>query len=387
MRLTCIISSLGSGGAERVLTTLANAWAASGADVTILTFDSGRARPFFALHDNVALGGLDLRSNTTHILHAIVANARRIAVLRRAIRQRAPDVVIGFMDATNVLTLIATRGLAVPVVVSDRIDTARYSSGAIWDRLRRVTYPLADRIVVQTQAAFDRLPERERRAAVVIANPVVVPAKGGASPASLMARPPTAEGPDGRPHRKVLAMGRLTNQKGFDLLLRAFAMVAPRHPDWSIEIYGEGPERERLEALRRTLELNGRVALPGVTADPFGRMASADLFVLSSRFEGFPNVLCEAMACGLPVVAFDCPHGPREIIRDGVDGVLVEAESADRLADALSRLIEDEGERQRMAVRAPDVVHRFGLEKALRDWETVFADLTGCRHSGSLNDA
>lgn len=370
MRLTCIISSLGSGGAERVLTTLANAWAEAGAEVTILTFDNGCAAPFFPLSAEVGHQDLDLLSDSIHLVTALAANARRVRVLRRAIRRTAPDVVISFMDATNVLTLIATRGLGVPVIVSERINTALYSSGRTWDYFRRVTYPWAARIVVQTEAALRQLPSRLRRAAVVIANPVATPSPGARSA--------------GEGEKKVLAMGRLADQKGFDLLLRAFAQVASRHPDWSLEIWGEGLERARLETLRASLQLNGRARLPGLVSDPLDTMRSADLFVLSSRFEGFPNVLCEAMALGLPVVSFDCPHGPGEIIRDGVDGVLVAPARPEgpgspgdiaTLAAAMDRLMADAAERHRLAARAPEVLERFGIASVMRKWEAVFRDL------------
>jgi GalNAc-alpha-(1->4)-GalNAc-alpha-(1->3)-diNAcBac-PP-undecaprenol alpha-1,4-N-acetyl-D-galactosaminyltransferase len=154
------------------------------------------------------------------------------------------------------------------------------------------------------------------------------------------------------------------------LLIAAFANVAPAFPDWRLVIAGDGVERPALEALVADLGLSDRVSLPGVV-DATAHLADADLFVLSSRYEGFPNVLMEAMAAGLPVIAFDCQSGPSEVIRDGVDGLLVPPGDATALAVRMGQLMDDPDTRQRLGAAAPDVVHRFGIERVMGMWEDL----------------
>jgi glycosyltransferase involved in cell wall biosynthesis len=173
--------------------------------------------------------------------------------------------------------------------------------------------------------------------------------------------------------RRVISMGRFVSQKGFDLLLEAFAQCADAQPAWDLVVYGDGPDREDLHALMSKLGLEDRVSFPGVTEDAPAAFADGDLFVLSSRWEAFPNVLAEAMACELPVIAFDCRFGPRSIIRPGVDGVLVPHGDVDALAAAMRALMRDEGRRRRLAERAVEVRTRFSPEAIETAWDEVMS--------------
>jgi glycosyltransferase involved in cell wall biosynthesis len=172
-------------------------------------------------------------------------------------------------------------------------------------------------------------------------------------------------------------MGRLADQKGFDVLLRGFARIAEKHPGVDLKILGEGERRAELERLRSQLNLDRRVDFPGRLEKPFQVLRGATVFVLSSRFEGFPNVLIEAMVCGLPVVATDCPAGPSEIIRHGEDGLLVPVEDPGALAAAMDRLLSNPEERFRFAAEAGKVASRRTLAAHLDAWEAVIGEVIG----------
>jgi glycosyltransferase involved in cell wall biosynthesis len=366
-RLVLVISKFSSGGAQRVLSILANAWAAKGWHITLLTLDNGEEPPFYDLHPAVRYRPLGLSGTSSTSVQGVCNNLKRLRILRQAIVQSTPQAVISFIDKPNVLTILATLGLPVPVIVSERIDPAHHPIGKGWEWLRRWTYPRCSCLVIQCRSALSYFSATVQRRARVIPNPVVLPDGAELVPKSA----------NGTSAKTVIAIGRLSDQKGFDLLLEAFAQVAPQHPEWSLVIWGEGAQRPHLERLRDDLGLQGRVSFPGLTRQPFEAMRQADLFVLSSRYEGFPNVLCEAMACALPVISFDCPSGPGEIVTDDIDGVLVPPGDVAALATAMARLMASEPTRKRLAAQARRVTDRFDLAHVLEMWEKVVAEVTG----------
>ncbi|WP_310569302.1 glycosyltransferase family 4 protein [Gemmatimonas sp.] len=358
MRIGCVIASLGSGGAERVMLSLCTAWAARGDTVTLFTFDDG-SQDFHAVPVGVTRVALDIAGVSSSSLGAIRANVARLRTLRRALRSVALDVIVSFTDRTNVSTLLAARGLGIPVVISERIDPRRHDIGTAWSMLRRRTYRGATALVVQTERVRSWAETHVSASRVhVIGNPL-----------REVAAPPVAAGDRAA---TIAAVGRLVPQKGFDTLLRAFALVHRTHPAWRLVISGEGPLRASLEAQVRELGLDAVVTLPGRTSTVDAVLAGSAVFVLSSRYEGFPNVLLEAMACGCACVATDCDSGPSDLLEHDALGLLVPVDDAAALADAITRVLDNPVFRSQLGESARASTQRFAPARMLQAWDDVF---------------
>ena len=364
-KLALVIHALNTGGAERVMALMASHWANQDADVTLITLDTAETDRF-PLDARVRRVGLGLMHESRYPWQAVWNNVARIRHLRRAIRKSGAEQVVSFTDNMNVLTLLASVGRAWKVIIAERNDPRQQKMGRGWDLLRRLTYPRCSALVVQTESVAKYAPRLVRKRPVyVIPNAVMPPAERSDAGHVLAGD-----------RRIVAAMGRLTAQKGFDLLIEAFARIADRHPDWMLKIAGDGEERRKLESLAESQGLTQRVDLCGWIDEPVAFLQKADLFVLSSRYEGFPNALLEAMACGLPVISTDCDSGPGEIVRHGTDGLLVPAEDMEGLAQAMDRLMTNRGDRERLGGNAAEVVERFGYDAFFARWEHVLNETT-----------
>lgn len=342
MRVAFVLAALDAGGAERVVDLLSRAVLAQGWDVTIITFDRPADRIFHRYEERVRLRRLAL-PNAARGPARLLLMIRRVRALRKLLRAERFDVAVSFLTKINVLALLARIGTGTPMIVSERNNPLRQRSNMVWQILLDRLYPTATAIVMQTEGSKRCLPPAQRVRALVIPNPVPAP-----QPQSRSTAPPT-----------IVAVGRLNEQKGFDLLLSAFAAIADKLPDWRLMIFGEGPERAALASRIDRLGLADRASLPGLSTTPAGWIAACDIFVSSSRYEGFPNALAEAMRAGLPAVAFDCDFGPADLITDNVDGLLVPPENVPALAAALLRLASDKALCDRLGASAAARTARF----------------------------
>jgi GalNAc-alpha-(1->4)-GalNAc-alpha-(1->3)-diNAcBac-PP-undecaprenol alpha-1,4-N-acetyl-D-galactosaminyltransferase len=402
VRLTLVAAGLRCGGVERALVSLASGLHARGHRISVLTFAAAET-DFLRLPQAIVRTSLGIRWGVpTPFLQLLPTTLARLKALRAAIDATEPDVVISHAAQINVPTLLALRGRAVPVIVTEHGDVPVRQDRAqpwlwkkwLWYRLRRLCYPSAFK-VVSVSAAIDRnfawLPDDRRS---VIHNPFP----------PLDVQPMPVRLPRGlAPNRPWIAsMGRLSYAKGFDVLLAAFARIAARFPEWQLVIIGDGELRERLHRQAGELIANDRIVFAGALAEPFALLQQAKFFVMASRYEGFPMAHGEALACGLPVIATDCPSRPlkrgecgsvaggvRELVRENVDGVLVPCEDPAALANAMADLIENLDKRQRLARQAAPGIARFSCARIVNDWEELLEQArgpTGCRRPRSTRN-
>ncbi|MCK0769387.1 glycosyltransferase [Chromohalobacter canadensis] len=350
-RIAVFLPSLVGGGAERVMVTLANGFAARGVSVDLVV---------------VAAKGAYLEDVSPDVRLVELGASRvlfSLPALVRYLRRERPEALLSALNYANIIALWA-RTLArtkTRLVVSERnnlssaMSSGRFKRGLPW--LMRLSYPAADAIIAVSNGVADDLAQTlalPRERIDVVYNPAVTERLRELSVLPL-AHPWLAPGQP----PVILAVGRLTAQKDYPTLLKAFAALRA-HRDARLVILGEGELRDTLEAMVARLGVAEDVAFLGFVDNPYAWMRQASLFVLSSAWEGFGNVLAEAMACGTPVVSTDCPSGPAEVLENGAWGRLVPVGDAPALVRAISETLNDETH--------PDVCHRarsFGLDQAL----------------------
>ena len=355
--LTVVIADLGPGGAQRVASVLANELSSRGVRVCFVTL-SGKRADHFRLVDVITRCALDVRDESQWVVGAMVANFRRTRALRSAIRKAAAPTVLAFVGATNVLSILACVGLPVQVVVSERNDPERQSLGRIWDWLRRQTYPYASVVTANSQHALETM--RQYVPAVkltLVRNPVPVPPEVGEGALDPMSR--------------ILCVGRYSRQKGQDVLLTAFARVAPSTPGWRLALVGEGDSEASLRDQSETLGVAARVDWIRPVLDIWPIYRQAQMFVLPSRHEGTPNALLEAMACGLAVIVSDSSGGALDYVKDGTTGLVVPVDDVDALAFAMASLVSDPQRRARLGNSAKERVLAEAGGSSIATWVQI----------------
>lgn len=351
-----VIESMGGGGSQRVASALLDHWVQSGKSVALITF-RGEVTDVFDVDARVKRYVIGGALKSSGIVEAVLNNFRRALAIRRVLKGTRTPLVVSFVTATNVLTILATLGLGLRVVVSERNDPLRQNIGLVWSFLRRLSYRFADHVTANTAAALAAMhPYVLADRLSVVPNPV---------------RGSRGEHLAKRNGSLILAVGRLHPQKGHEMLIKAFARISQQLPDWYLRILGDGPLRESLQALIDKLNLGDRIELHGHVADPFPHYRAADIFVMASRYEGMPNALLEAMSCGKAVIITDCLPGAREVVKANETGLVVPAKDIDALAAALEHLAQDCRKRARLGEAAAAEVACFRPENALAAWDRI----------------
>ncbi len=353
MKIAFTISSLGSGGAERVLSLMANYWAQKNYNIIVITLDN--SAPFYLLEDGIKVEPLSLLKNSVSVFNAIASNIKRIKIIRKKLIEIDPDIVISFMTETNIISTISCRIISKPIIIAERISYD-FLKSRIWVSLRKLVYRFSNALIVQTR--YDKEKYHRLSNTFVINNPLNFK--------EMILN-------TNREEKNILAVGRLNRQKGFDRLIKAYSNLDQK--DWKLAIIGEGSERNNLEKLIFDLNLEDYISMPGRTKSIEKWYKKSSIFVLSSRIEGFPNVLCEAMAYGCACVSFDCIAGPNEIITDKVDGYLVKNGDINALAEKMDFLINNPEDRRRIGKEAMKIRDRLNIDSIMSKWDKIIKNI------------
>lgn len=365
-----------AGGVERVLTLKANYFADHfGYDITIILTE-GEGKPiFYPLSEKVKVVNLNIGFEelwTCSFIKKIFVYLKKQYLFKKLLKQELmrirPDITVSLLRREiNFLTSIKDGSKKIGELHVNRANYRNFEHGdtnvikdlfaRFWMRSLVSKLKRLDKFVVLTEEDFNNWPELNN--VVVIPDPLTF---------SFSTYSPLTE-------KRMIAVGRYVYQKGFDLLLKAWAIVEKDCPDWMLTIVGQG-ERLQYDTLIDELKINkNKCKLLGPTEQIQDEYMKSSLLVMSSRFEGFGMVLIEAMACGLPVVSFDCPCGPKDIIQDHVDGLLVENGNIDKLAETIIWMIQHPEQRKAMAAKAIDNVQRFKIDQIAEQWKSIFDSL------------
>jgi glycosyltransferase involved in cell wall biosynthesis len=352
-----VTSCIGGGGAERIVATMAAYWAHANHEVHVVTLRADESGPAYAFPPAVRIHRLQLVVEHNPVLD--LRHIGRLWRLRRLLVSLRPAFVLSFIDKLNVAVLLSLSGTGIPVVATEHLVPWRNPLGPVWERLRATVYPWARAVISPT-------PEMSAWFKAHYSGTFRTMPYPGHHEVAL--------GPQEDRSPVIFSAGRLAREKGYDLLLSAFAGVSEKRAGWRLEIAGEGPERGVLTEQIRAFGLQSRVCMPGHVSDIAARMRSAELFVLSSRQEAYPMVLCEAMAAGVAIIASDCPTGPRAMIDDGENGMLVPPDDAAALGSAIIELIDDAPRRRRLGAAALVRAPQLAAAHVMLEWDQLLLD-------------
>jgi len=350
-----LLGSLRAGGAERVILQIAEHMVYKNYQVTFLHLNGNEH--FYNVNNRINQVTLDLTSRSANFIQGLLKTRKRVAKIRQSIKKINPDILISFFTDVNVLTILANRKLQIPLVISERNNPYEDEIPRQWKLGRKLFYNKTDKLVLQTEQVRAFYNYIDQSKIEVIPNP--------------LRKLHLAENEN---ERVILAVGRLVHQKGMDMLIHAYSMTQAKD-SWKLNILGEGKDFEKLREMVVHLQLEDKVEFLGNRKDIDVFYQQASMFVLSSRYEGFPNVLAEAMGSGLPCISFDCNYGPSELIENQKNGLLVETGNVDSLAENIDMLAFNESKRHKMGEEAQKICKKLDKDIIMRKWEELFKSL------------
>ena len=307
----------------------------------------------------------------------------RFSLQRKVWKEEKPDIIVSFIGKNNALALLTSWGLHIPVLVSVRGEPHEEYCNTPLKLCAKYLFPRASGIILQTEDSKDFFVPAVVKKAVVLSNPLN-PIFVEGEPADCMRKDrqeltggEAVPGKD-KGQRCIIMVGRIDANKNQRLAIDAFSRLADRFPEYLLEIWGEGEDRESLLTYVKELGLEKRILLPGATEDVKAKLKESSLFILSSNTEGMPNSLMEAMAMGLPVISTDCPcGGPKMLIENGVNGLLVPVQDVGAMAEAMEKLMADEKLAEKLGKKALKIRDRLNPQKVNTQWEDYI--LSKCR--------
>lgn len=348
MKILFIIGSLAGGGAERVVSELANHMAEENEKISILTIASSKIGYEISQKVNV----IDCSQRTSV---AGVNFLKRINKIRYAIKTVKPDVIISFTVAVNIYSVLSCVGLKIKLILAERNDPRYDPTGRLARTLRSILYPMASNYVFQTNGEKEFFPKRIQKKSIVIPNPV---------------NPNLPEPYEGEREKRFVTAVRLAPQKNITMAIDAFEEVIKKYPEYIFEIYGDGPLRDELQKYIEKKSLMNNVFLKGRSDDLYNDINSASGFILSSNYEGISNSMIEAMALGLPTISTDYPSGgARELIRDHKNGLLVPVGDKETLSKYILELIENKQLARAISEQCIDIREKLEINSIISIWQ------------------
>lgn len=365
----CIAGTRHSGGMERVLANKANWLARNGYEVIIITTDQCGEKPYFSLDSRIKCYDLDInyeenngKSIWNKLLHYPDKQYRHKKALSKLLEQLKPDITVSmFCNDASFMPSLKDGSKKVLEIHFSRFKRLQYGRQGLW-YLADLWRSFTDMKAVRRFDKFVVLTDEDKQYWGNLSNITVIP---NANTVPLSTEYDSES-------KRVIAVGRLDYQKGFDRLIQAWDFVGRTHPDWRLDIYGDGEDKKILKELASKLNLEGKVILHPPTPDIMSRYRESSFLVMSSRYEGLPMVLIEAQANGLPIISFDCKCGPKDIISDGKNGILVKEGDIKALSGAIIRTIENKQLRQDMSRHALKMINRYNEDSIMARWVELF---------------